>query len=129
MVLAAYATATSLRFPVWDKDVPSSRKVSDLENYICVTAYWQGEMVEQRSDSRRELDPLLEEWESLTGWEPFKRNKTEGAVDDAKRQLRPELAADIARRRRAIADLAEQIDRMEREFTKASRVYTLLTGS
>lgn len=125
----ALDTATSLRIPVWNGDETTARKVEDLESYICVTAYWQGDMFEERMGLRRELDGLLTEWEGLTGWEPFKRNKTEAAVDDAKRQLRPELHADIAARRRTIGDLAEQIDRMEREFTKASRVYTLLTGS
>lgn len=129
----ALEKAVALRFPIWPvdrgkDDVPTSTKISDLENYTALTAFYQGELMELRMSARNELAGLRAEWDDLQGWQQFRRNKTEAGVDAAKRQLRPELDAEIRALTATGRELSEQIERLEREATKASRVYTFLTG-
>lgn len=125
----ALQTTARLRFPVWDRKTGDSKKISDLEDYTCTTAFYQGELMEQRMGLRAELERLREEWAEIVGWEPFRRNKTEGAVDAAKREVNPELHRKIRRCERIGRELSDQIERMEREAGKASRVYTFIAGA
>jgi predicted RNase H-like nuclease (RuvC/YqgF family) len=125
----ALQTAVSLRFPVWEREVGTRTKIEQLEEFVSVGAYWQGELESERLDCHDRLDELERQWQHLAGWEQFKRTKTETAVEDAKRQLRPELYDELVAARKKIRRLSEQIDRLERDYAKASRVYTMLTGS
>lgn len=124
----AMNTAAALRFPVFEKGTAASTKVEQIEEHVTVTAYWQGDLEQERLEAHRALQDLQSEWDHLVGWEALKRTKTETAVEDAKRQLRPDLYDRLADLRWRIKRWSEQIDRLERDFTKASRVYTFITG-
>lgn len=129
--LESLTLAAKLRFPVWPKEpaVGTSQKVNDLEDHISLTAYYQGELEEHRLDAYTELAVLDQRWEEIEGWQQFRRSKTETAVEDAKRQANPGLWRELRLCRWRVKRLGEQIDRLEREFVKASRLYTVLTGS
>jgi hypothetical protein len=132
----AFQRARALRFPVWSRTErngeppPTSRKrIEDLEDHISITAYYQGELEDERTEHYDELEDLLRQWDGIEGWQTFRTGRTDASIDQAKAQLNPGLWRQIKAKRYLIARLCEQIDRMERDATKASRIYTLLTGS
>lgn len=123
------AAAAKLRMPRIPREQGARARIEALEDYLLETAWHQGELSEARLllyDSLRTVD---QEWEQLAGWEPFRRGKTDASIDHAKAQLRPELAQARSQAKYLIARLTEEIDRLERDATKASRAYTLATGS
>lgn len=126
--LPALDTAKSLRLPLFEPTVGPKQRIESLTDYMLLTAYWSAELSEHRFGLMEELKPLDYEWYYLEGWEPFRRNRTEGGVDAAKAQVRPDLWDAITDARWKIARLTEEIDRLERDATKASRAYTMLTG-
>lgn len=125
----AMRTAAALRFPVPKEDATPREKLEALEDYAVACAYWQGELHEERLTLLQEHRVRAREWDHLEGWEPMRRSKTEAAVDDAKRQLRPDLYDELQDDRAQLKDLGEQIGRLDREHDKLSRVYTIQTGS
>jgi hypothetical protein len=134
----SFQKARALRFPVWSReDKPDQgifrsdtrKRINDLEDHISLTAYYQGDLEDERTDCYDELELLLREWEDIEGWQVYREGKTDASIDHAKKQIRPDLARKIKAARYTIARLSEQIDRMERDASKASRIYTLLTGS
>lgn len=125
----AHQVASKLRVPVFQRETAPREKIDQLEEYMLLSAYFAGELHRERLEHHQRVADLQLEWDHLAGWEPFRRSKTETAVEDAKRQLRPDLYDAIADARWAIARLSEEIDRLERDATKVSRTYTFITGS
>lgn len=128
MLPECLSTAAALRVPVFEKGTPSRAKVDALEEYTLLSAYWQGECHQERLGEHGKLDDAQHEWDHLAGWEAFRRSKTETAVEDAKRQIRPDLYDTIQRTKRLVARLSEEIDRLERDAAKVSRAYTMIVG-
>jgi hypothetical protein len=127
-----------LRFPVWSREdrpdqgvfrADTRKRINDLEDHISLTAYYQGELEDERTDAYDELELLNREWDSMQGWQVYREGRTDASIDHAKGQVNPELARKRKALKYTIARLSEQIDRMERDASKASRIYTLLTGS
>lgn len=129
----SFQKARALRFPVWartgERAASSRQRINDLEDHISLTAYYQGDLEDERIDSYDELHAKLREWDAVEGWQTFRQGRTDASIDHAKAQINPKLAREIKELRYTIDRLSEQIDRMERDASKASRVYTLLTGS
>lgn len=121
--------AAEQRIPRRHPDESLAAHVEALESYMLESAWHQGELADERLRTHEALRELQEEWDHLTGWEPFKRTKTETAVEDAKRQLRPELYDGIQKARWLIARLNEQIARLDKDAERCSRAYTLVSGS
>jgi hypothetical protein len=115
--------------PLFPRDTPPAVKVESLESWMLLSAWTQGELAEERLDWLSSLVPLQDEWDHLTGWEHLRRTRTEIAVEQAKRMLRPDLYDQIQDHRWMIKRLDEEVDRMERESTKTSRAYTMVVGS
>lgn len=130
-----HVLAKALRVPLFanpnpDEPPPSAMdKASALEDYMLLSAYYHGELCEERLTEQIAVRPDEVEWRDLVGWEPMRRGKTVSSIDDAKAMLRPELWARIDDARWRIARLTEQIDRLDRDATKASRAYTMLTAT
>jgi hypothetical protein len=127
--LQQLAAAAKLRVPRVERELGVRARVEALEDYLLESAWHQGELAEARLELYGQLRELEEKWDHLDGWQALKRTKTEAAVDDAKRQLRPELYDGIKKARWLIRRLSEEIERLERDATKCSRAYTLATGS
>lgn len=123
------AAAAELRIPRRHPDASLGAHVEQLETYMLESAWHQGELEQERLRTHEALHGLQETWDHLTGWEPFRRSKTETAVEDAKRQLRPDLYDAIKKAKWLIARCTEQIGRLERDAEKCSRAYTLVSGS
>lgn len=126
---AALVTALGLRVPVFEKDASPSYKIAELESYLLLSAFTQGELTEQRLDWLVRLVPLEDEWDHLAGWEEHLRTRTEKGVTQAKRCVRPDLYDEIQDIEWMVKRLSEEIDRMERDATKCSRAYSMITGS
>lgn len=120
--------ASQLRVPVFERGTAPREKCDALEEFTLVSAFHAAELHEERLGLHEQLRDLSSEWDHLDGWQPFRRSKTETAVEDAKRQLRPDLFDAIAGLRWTIGRLSEEIDRLERDAVKVSRAYTMLAG-
>lgn len=129
MISEALRISSTLRCPVFEKGTAASTKIDELESYLLLTAFHQGELSAERLELREELDGLRHTWDHLQGWEVHRRGKTDASIDTAKRIVRPELYDEIKDRENRIARLGEEIERLERDSVKVSRAYTFITGS
>lgn len=117
-----------LRMPLFEKGHAPAEKISEMEDYLLLSSWTQGELTEERVRWLMDKVAVQHEWDHLTGWEELRRTRTETAVTQAKRQVRPDLYDRLQEIEWMVRRLGEEIDRMEREATKASRAYTLMTG-
>ena len=118
-----------MRPPRYDRLMSSSMRVELLEEFMLESAYIQGDLTEARVEWEKVLWPLEQEWHDITGWEEFRRNKTEAGVRAAKRMVRPDLWAMMEDIRWVIKRMGDEIERMESTAAKVSRSYTMETGS
>jgi hypothetical protein len=118
-----------LRVPVFEKDKSPREKIDELESYLLLSAYTQGELTEERMTWLVGAVVLQMKWDHLDGWQHLRRTRTELAVRDAKRQIAPELYDRLQANEWMVKRLSEEIDRMERDATKISRAYTMITGA
>jgi hypothetical protein len=128
-VTEALKTSKGLRVPVFEHGVSPRVKIEQLESYLLLSAFQQGELAEERLDALVTFEDLRREWDHLEGWEPYKRTRTEAGVEDAKRQLRPDLYDQRRDLEWTIKRLSEEIERLERDATKVSRAYSMTTGT
>lgn len=84
----------------------------------------QGEIASLRLETHESLRTCQHEWAHLDGWQPFKRSKTEAAVEDAKRQLKPTLYDAIENAKWLIRRLDEEFDRLGTDADRCSRLLT-----
>lgn len=129
MLSPALTTAKQLRIPTFEKGTSPRMKIDELETYLLLGAHTQGDLSEERLDLLVKLKPLQNQWEHLDGWESLKQTRTEAGVKDAKRRINPDLYDQIQDLEWMVKRLTEEIDRLERDATKVSRVYTMITGS
>lgn len=118
------ARAATLRFP--DLGEKHGReKVDALVDHITHTAILRGELEELRLGAYVDLRKHLAELSRV----PTGVTKSRPAIEEAKRQARPDLADRIDSARWLIDRCTEQIARMGgTEYDAASRAYTLLSG-
>lgn len=123
----AHKLASDLRVPLFKADTGRQEKIGQLEDYMLLSAYYLGEVQAERLAAHQALAVALEEWAEVTTWETGGR-KTDKGVEDAKRQMAPETWTTITRTRWRVERLSEEIERLDRDATKVSRAYTLITG-
>lgn len=133
---ACLTTSLGLRMPVFHRephpDAPSpTERIRQMEEYVSLTGYWEGELCEERVKWLADKEPLRREWNEIPEdeWQHLRRTRTETAVDQAKRIVRPALYDKIQDCDWMIKRLSEEIQRMGREYDRASRTYTMITGS
>jgi hypothetical protein len=124
----ALDAAKGLRMPRLTRKQGTRERLDSLEDYMLETAWHRAELMEGRMAVYEDLHTLKEEWDHLDGWQALKRTKTETAVEDAKRQLRPDIYNAIQKAEWLIARLTEQMERLDREATICSRAFTFATG-
>lgn len=133
---ACLETALGLRMPVFRREphadaASPAERVRQMEEYIQVTGYWEGELNEERVRWLVNKVEIQDEWDRIPReeWEQHRRTKTETAVAQAKRMVRPDLYDQMQDNEWMVRRLTDEIARMGREYDRASRVYTLVTGS
>jgi len=120
-----------LRIPSFAEDLPAAEKIAALESHLLDTARWRSVLEDLRiilEDEYEEIDDL---WRNVTGYEMYLNGKPKSKddIDEAKRQVNPDL---FARRRTVIKlmrQVGNQIRRLEKDDAVVSRAYTMLTGS
>lgn len=126
----AFEKAVALRFPIFDREDPPTprERLEAIEDHVMACGFYHGELVEERLRLREKMRPRQHEWDHLQGWEGQRVGKTDQAVTEAKRTLRPDLYDGLKSDANRMKDLTEQIDRLDREHDKASRLYTIMTA-
>lgn len=130
MISDALTTSKQMRMPRFEHGVAPRVKIDELESYLLNTAFVQAELAEERLDALVTLQELSRSWDHLDGWQALRRNtRTEKSVEDAKRQVDPRLYDQIKDLEWTIKRLSEEIERLERDASKASRAYSMMTGT
>lgn len=129
MITEALETSKGLRVPVFERDAAPRVKIDELESYLLLSAFTQGNLAEERLDALVTLREINHKWDHLDGWQALRRTRTEAAVEDAKRQLAPLLYDQKRDLEWTIKRLSEEIERLERDAVKVSRCYSMITGT
>lgn len=129
MLSPALQASKRLRIPTFEKGTSPRVKIDELETYLLLSAFTQGDLSEERLDVLVLLKPVQRRWEHLGGWESLKQTRTEAGVKDAKRRVDPQLYDELQDLEWKVKRLTEEIDRLERDATKVSRAYSMITGS
>jgi hypothetical protein len=114
--------SVKLRFPRL-RDKSQREKIEALEDHIAETAIMRGELAELRLHANLDLKDAQLSWEEL-------QVATSGKSQaEAKRRARPDLHKTIKEARWLVDRCTEEIERMDADYTSASREYTVVTGS
>lgn len=123
----ALVKAKGLRAPVFERGASIDEKAPALEEFMLVSAFYSGELHEERLQLRTDLKPLREQWRDMVGWEAARRGRTNASADEAKALFRPDLWAEIQNLEWHAAQLTSEIDRLERDARQVSRAYAMAT--
>lgn len=120
-----------IRVPTFERGTSPRIRIDQLEEAMLVNAWHAAELAELRFGLLDEKRPLDDDWLTLHGWESVKSSsrRTEAGVDEAKTRLNPALAQQRRDLAWWISRLTEEIDRLERDATKCSRAYAMISGS
>lgn len=127
----ALTAAARTRFPSLSEMDPR-QKINALENHTVLTAQIEADLSRLRLIAQRKLQDAEDEWEAVAGWEAHLRRPRDTTAADrnrAKAKIAPELWAMIRACRFLIPRCSEEIERMERDTKRASRIYSFITGS
>lgn len=123
----ALTTSRTLRCPLFDRGAAIRFKVDELESYLLLCAFTQGELASARQAAYDELAKLDGAWRELDGV-PGSRRSTKAERELAKQAVRPDLAEQRAELEEEIARLDDEYGRLEADATKVSRAHTFITG-
>lgn len=106
-------------------------RVESYEDFIVKAATFRGELEENLLDLQSGLKDLEDQWDAIEGWETLvdPSDKTQKAVVNAKRKLKPELYSGIREGKWLADKIRTQVRRLEQDEGSVSRLYTMLTGS
>lgn len=123
----ALTTSRTLRCPLFAGDTAVRFKVDELESYLLLCAFTQGELASARQAAYDELRELDVQWRELDGV-PSSRRSTKAERELAKQAVRPDLGELRAELEEEIARLDDEYARLEADATKVSRAHTFITG-
>jgi hypothetical protein len=129
-IKATIQEVAALRMPDFEA-VEAHDKIEMLEDYLLETARARHVLEQARlilEDAYEEID---DKWRAVEGFEVYLRGrpKTTQEIDEAKRQVNPDLFYSRRRCIKLLRQLGNQNRRMERDDAACSRAYTMLTGS
>lgn len=123
----ALTTSITLRVPVFEEGTMTRSKIDQLESYLLLSAFQQGQLAEARLVACDELRVKRKRWRDLSP-APGVRARTKDEREEGKRRVQPELAAEIDELEEEIERLNEEFNRLEGDATKVSRAHTFITG-
>jgi hypothetical protein len=134
--------AAKLRMPTFRYDPHGSepahspqQKIIALEDYLLQSAAVRGQLEEARVYMNELQHTFVVEWEKLAGWEvnlpggKKLKDATQADIATAKRNARPDLWENLSDVKNALAQLGNQVRRLEHDDDVASRAYTFIVGS
>lgn len=122
---------SKLRMPGFPEEMPTREKIEALETYLLETSRARGELEEARVMLEDAYEVIDDEWRGVVGYEVYLqgRPKSQVEIDEAKRQVSPDLFFSRRRCQKLLRQVGNQVRRLERDDGAASRAYTMLTGS
>lgn len=127
--------ASTLRVPSFGPDEMPATKIGMLEDFAIQAAIARGDLEEARLWMSDVLHGFTVRWAKLDGWEmtmPGGKRRKDATRDDiaeAKRQIDPDLWENISDLKHLVAELSNQIRRLEKDEDRVSRVYSFIVGS
>lgn len=124
--------ALKIRVPQFDPSTPAREKISKLEDHLLKCAYHRAELEEALHWLVEAGKKLREEWDSIEGHQAMLRGSrpTKEQIDNAKRQIKPEVWDSLQELRTLVDSLQRQITRLGgTDYDAVSRAYTLISGS
>lgn len=120
-----------IRMPDFPDATPPKEKIEAFEAHLLETARARHILEEAKLMLEDSYEVIDEEWLGLTGWEMYLRGKPKSQVeiDEAKRQLKPDLFFSRRRCQKLLRQVGNQVRRMEKDDAVASRAYTMLVGA
>lgn len=116
--------SVKLWFPDLRRDMTDFERTTAVQDHITATAIMRGELSRLRLEANAQLLELDEEWGSVQVGRGTKQE-----VADARARARPDLAQRRKLARWTVDRCTEEIERMEADYTSASRAYTIISGS
>lgn len=117
------ARAAAARFP--DLKGGGRGRVEALVDYISEISILRGDVEELRLEAH----VALRDHRSALDATPTSVTRNKAAIDEAKRQARPDLAALVDDAQWLVQRCTEQIARLSADYDAASRSYTLISGT
>lgn len=123
--------AARLRMPEFPEDIEAHDKIEALEDYLLETARIRHDLELGRLFLEDAWEGIDDQWRDVKGYEVFLNGKpkTIQEVDEAKRQVEPDLFFSRRRCIKLLRQLGHQNRRMEHDDAVCSRAYTMLVGS
>lgn len=127
--------ASRVRVPVFDQDESPGNKIAKLEDFALKAARWRASLEEARLWLSEAHHELTVQWAMIEGWEVHapggkkRKDMTKDDITEAKRLTSPGLWRDISDTKHVIAQLSNQIRRLEKDEDRVSRIYTFITGN
>ena len=130
-VQQAIHDVSKIRMPDFAEDIAPKAKIEALEGHLFDTARARQLLEEARLMLEDAYEVIDDEWLGLTGWEVYLRGKPKSQVeiDEAKREMKPDLFFSRRRCQKLLRQVGNQIRRMEKDDAVASRAYTMLVGA
>ena len=121
--------ALKLRAPRFTDDARGDFKVDKLQEFMLESAYIDGDLVEAKHFLRSFIAAQGRIWDAID-WKMAisKSRPTKQEIQDAKIALNPTLYEELRRAHRYRDGINDQIARIERDASKVSRVYTMLSS-
>lgn len=111
-------------------EVSSREKVEQLEDYMLLTAFQQGQLAEERTDLEEQIADKLERWNAIqTSSVIMGKKATEAQLERERWEDEPDLGRELKGLQRRIRHLSEEEARMERDAKVCSRAYSMITGT
>jgi len=121
----------AVHLPETPEDMASRIKIEVLEAHLLYTARARGILEEARLAMEDRYEEIDDTWRKLTGYEMYLNGKPKSQtdIDEAKRQVDPNLFGERRLIMKLLRQVGNQIRRLEKDDAVASRSYTMLTGS
>lgn len=119
------------RMPLWRRGEKSAaEKIEDLEEYILMTAFYRGELAEERNREEAALDDLDDRYAAIDiEWTAQGKPRTDKGVEAAKYDADPDTCRARTASQKRVKRLTAEMERLDRDATICSRAYTFITGS
>lgn len=122
-------TALIVRAPRFSTETRDAEKVDRLQDYMLATAYLDGELVEAKHFLRNFIAEKGREWDAIDTSAALSTSRPKKEqVTQARITLAPTLYEELRRANRVRDGIEDQIARLDRDATKVSRVYTMLSA-
>jgi hypothetical protein len=104
-----------------------AQAIEQIADYVVKTAHVEGDLTQAKFALVEAKELLDDQWGAIDT-SNLPASATLKRREEERKAKEPGLAASRAEMKRLLSQLTEQVDRMQLDYTRASRLYTMLTG-